>query len=333
MNVRIERRAILGTAEGRLERMVEIRRVEERIQSLYSEGHVRGSTHLANGQEAVAVGIASVLRPSDTVTCTYRGHANALALGLTPEEVLGEICGRQIGCGGGIGGSMHLLGPDVGLMPTFAIVGAGVPIAAGAALTAQTTGTDAMALTVFGDGACNIGAVHETMNLASVWRLPMVFVIENNLYGEYSPIARTTPIVDLAHRADAYAIPWAIVDGQDVDAVMQALTSAVDRARSDGGPTVLEMKTYRYSGHSRSDAASYRPKGELEMWQRRDPIAIASNALPNVDLRALEAAVDRRVASAVEIALASPSPEIKALLEHVTAESPWSDHLKGVSAP
>ena len=167
--------------------MVEIRLVEETVQTLYNDGHIRGSTHLANGQEAVSVGIAVAARPTDTVTCTYRGHGTALALGVTPEGVLGEICGRSIGCIGGIGGSMHLGDMSVGLLPTFAIVGAGVPVAAGAALTAWVRGTDDAAIAIFGDGSTNIGAFHEGLNLAGILKLPVVFVCENNLYGEYTP--------------------------------------------------------------------------------------------------------------------------------------------------
>lgn len=299
--------------------MAEIRAVEECIQTLYNDGHVRGSTHLADGQEAVAVGVASAIRPSDIVTCTYRGHAMALALGVTPEEVLGEICGRQIGCAGGVGGSMHLSGPDVGLMPTFAIVGAGVPVAAGAAMTAQTLGTDAVAVTVFGDGASNIGVVHETMNLASVWALPLVFVIENNLYGEYSRIESTTPIPDLARRADGYAMPWAIVDGQDVDAVREAMSTAVERARAGGGPSLVEAKTYRYSGHSRSDPATYRPAGELETWRSRDPLQVAASTLVDLDVSAERSRIAAAVDGAVAAVLASPAPSLDAAFAHVSA--------------
>jgi pyruvate dehydrogenase E1 component alpha subunit len=168
--------------------MLEIRAVEEAIQGLFNDGHVRGSTHLSIGQEAVAVGMAAATRPTDVFTATYRGHGVALALGVTPEEVLGEICGRVVGCAQGIGGSMHLVGVDVGLFPTSAIVGGGLPVATGAALTAQTVGSDDVAVAVCGDGATNIGAFHESLNLASIWKLPVVFVVENNLYGEYSRI-------------------------------------------------------------------------------------------------------------------------------------------------
>ncbi len=268
------REAVREDRLARLERMIEIRLLEDRIKDLFGQGLVSGTTHTAQGQEAVAVGIAAQTRPDDAVCCTYRGHAIALALGLTPDTVLGEVLGRSIGCMQGLGGSMHLSDPDVGLLPTMAIVGAGIPIAVGAALSFATRGTDSVALAVFGDGATNIGAFHEGLNLASVWKLPAVFVCENNLYGEYSPLATTTPVQDLAVRATSYAMASEIVDGQDLEAVGGAVGRAVARARAGEGPTFLEAKTYRYSGHSRSDKALYRPEGELEHWQERDPIRL-----------------------------------------------------------
>jgi acetoin:2,6-dichlorophenolindophenol oxidoreductase subunit alpha len=252
------REAVRTDAVARLERMVEIRTLEDQLQDLFLEGIVHGTTHLCQGQEAVAVGIAAATRSSDSVACTYRGHGVALALGLTPRALLGEVMGRAEGCVGGLGGSMHLVDLSVGLLPTFAIVGAGIPVAAGAALTAQVRGTDDVGLAVFGDGASNIGAFHETLNLAAIWKLPVVFVCENNRFGEYSHITRTTPVEDIALRAQGYAIPAEIVDGQDADAVSDAIGRAVDRARVGEGPQFVECKTYRYAGHSRSDTAAYR---------------------------------------------------------------------------
>jgi pyruvate dehydrogenase E1 component alpha subunit len=323
----LARRKELATSLGRLERMLEIRAVEESIQKLYNDGHVRGSTHLANGQEAVSVGIASVIRPTDVVTCTYRGHAAALALGVTPEGVLGEICGRVIGCAGGIGGSMHLMDASVGLMPTFAIIGAGLPVAAGVALAAKLKKTDDVAVTIFGDGSTNIGAFHETLNMASIFKLPVVFVIENNLYGEYTRINLSTPISDLADRADSYAMRKEIVDGQDLDAVMKSISSAVDFARAGNGPTLIEAKTYRYSGHSRSDPATYRTPGELDEWKLRDPLdisaarLIASGDLNPTTLSELKERIAQRVEKAISTVLASDSPSLDALLEHVVESS------------
>ena len=226
-----QRRAALQSSRvERLRRMIEIRVIEDRVLELFGEGLIPGTTHTSQGQEAVCVGIAAVTQPSDPVACTYRGHGMALALGATPDAVLGEILGRQIGCMGGLGGSMHLSDPSVGLLPTMAIVGAGIPVGAGAALTAQVLGTGAVAISVFGDGAANIGAFHEGLNLAAVWKLPVVFVCENNQYGEYTRIDRTTPVADIAVRATAYAMPSEVVDGQDVDAVEAAVGGAVARA-------------------------------------------------------------------------------------------------------
>ena len=321
----LNRRSALADELGRLERMMEIRCVEDRLQALFNEGAIRGSTHLSNGQEAVAVGIAATIRVTDTVTCTYRGHGMALALGLPPEAVIGEIAGRRIGCVGGLGGSMHLSAPEVGLMPTFAIVGAGYPVAAGAALTSQYMGRDDVAVAVCGDGATNIGAFHETLNLASIWSLPVIFVIENNLYGEYSRIQLTTPVEDLAVRGSSYAMPSEVVDGQDIDAVMEAMQRAVQRGRSGDGPTLLEMKTYRYSGHSKADKATYRPAGELDQWLARDPIRLYAKTLATrlgedeESLIARQALVTELVEEATQVALASPPPELQDLFAFVSA--------------
>ena len=268
------REAVRSSPVARYERMLEIRVFEDRVKELFAEGLVRGTTHTAQGHEAVALGVASVLETTDHVMCTYRGHHHALALGLTPETVMAEIMGRSSGSMSGLGGSMHLCDPAVGLLPTMAIVGAGIPIAAGAALTEQVNGTGGVAVALFGDGAANIGAFHEGLNLAAVWGLPVVFICENNLYGEYTPIEVSTSVSDIASRASSYNMPGVVVDGQDLDTVIAEIETAVQRARAGDGPTLLEMKTYRYSGHSRADLATYRPEGELERWQQRDPIQI-----------------------------------------------------------
>jgi pyruvate dehydrogenase E1 component alpha subunit len=249
----------------------------------------------------------------------------ALALGATREAVLGEILGRQIGCMGGLGGSMHLSDPTVGLLPTFAIVGAGIPVATGAALTAQVLGTDAVAISVFGDGSANIGAFHEALNLAAIWKLPVVFVCENNLYGEYTRIDRTTPVTDIAVRATSYAMPSDIVDGQDVDEVYAAVAAAVERARQGGGPTLVEAKTYRYAGHSRSDKASYRPAGELDKWLERDPITlfgqklVSESVADQSELDAIKEHTALVIDQALELVLASPPPTHAQMLAPITA--------------
>ena len=308
-----------------------MRSVEDRIQKLFGEGHIRGSTHLANGQEAIAVGIARTVDPDDVVTCTYRGHGHALALGVTPSAVIGEICGRVIGCAGGLGGSMHLVEPSVGLLPTFAIIGAGLPVACGVAMAARARGKDRVAVSIFGDGSVNIGAFHESLNFAAIRKLPVIFVCENNLYGEYSHISLTTPIEDIAVRATSYNMPGIIVDGQDVDAVAGAMQTAVARARAGDGPSLLEMKTYRYSGHSRSDPATYRVPGELDVWLKRDPIRLFADKLEREkmvvasDFDQMFSEARKAVEVATNEVLASPAPSLDQILSHVTAASPGGD--------
>ena len=330
-NSPIARREALQDRLEQLTRMIEIRFVEDRIQKLFAEGHIRGSTHLASGQEAVSVGIARSIDPDDIVTCTYRGHGHALALGVTPEGVIGEICGRVIGCAGGLGGSMHLVEPEVGLLPTAAIIGAGLPIACGAAMAARARGKDRVAVSIFGDGSANIGAFHESLNFAAIRKLPVVFVCENNLYGEYTRIELSTPVEDIAVRAASYNMPGVIVDGQDVDKVAEAMGIAVARARRGEGPTLIEMKTYRYSGHSRSDPATYRPAGELDVWLKRDPIDILADRLVSESVLApgvldqLKAETRDAVERATGQVLESPAPDLGEILSHVSASSAGGD--------
>lgn len=321
----LERRAQLSEPIERHRRMLEIRHAEDVIKELFATGLIAGSTHTCQGQEAVSVGVASAIRPTDLVSATYRGHGHALALGVEPVSVIAEILGRQAGTTGGIGGSMHLSSREVGLMPTSAIIGAGIPIAAGVAWAAQLSETDDVAVSLFGDGASNIGAFHEALNIASVWKLPVVFICENNLYGEYSRIDLTTAVENIADRASSYSMPGAIVDGQDISAVIESVTVAVGRARGGGGPTLIEMKTYRYAGHSRSDPATYRPAGELDAWLERDPISlhaetlITSGAATREELDAMVVEVVASIEQAVEDAKQSPAADISEMFAHVTA--------------
>ena len=275
------------TSEKRVrwyQQMLEIRLFEEKVQELFMDGLIEGTTHLCQGQEAIPVGAVSALRDDDYMTITYRGHGHALARGLSIEACFAELMGRATGCCNGVGGSMHFTDVSKGLLGAFAIVGAGLPVAVGAAHSARLQGRDSVALTFFGDGATNIGTFHEALNLASAWKAPTIFIIENNLYGEYTPMRETTPVDDLADRAKGYAIPGVIVDGQDIDAVHSATGEAVARARSGDGPSLLEMKTYRYRGHSRTDPARYRPDGELEAWKNRDPLEILGARLADEGL-------------------------------------------------
>jgi len=323
----IERRAQLSDPIARFERMVEIRDFEERVNGLFAAGAIHGTTHLCNGQEALDVGLAVSLRPTDIVTATYRGHGVALALGMDPAVVMGEIMGKAAGCTGGVGGSMHLCDMSVGLLPTFAIVGAGLPVAAGAALAFQSRGEDGVAVAVFGDGASNIGAFHESLNLAAVWNLPIVFLVDNNVYGEYSRINLTTPIEDLYLRAASYGMPALVVDGMDVNAVEAALGTAVERARTGGGPTLVEAKTYRFAGHSRADTAPYRPEGELEAWRQRDPLVVTRKALvaaghaDDAELDRVTATVRARLGDMVDQVSAWPEPTVAAMFDNIWTPS------------
>ena len=305
------------------ERMLEIREFEDQIIPIFAAGLARGSTHLCQGQEALAVGLASVLRDTDVVAATYRGHGIALALGLTPESVLGEIMGKANGCCGGVGGTMHLCDMSVGFLPTSAIVGAGIPIATGAALAFQTQGIDSVGVAVFGDGATNIGAFHEGLNLASIWKLPVIFICDNNVYGEYSRIHTTTPIEDLHMRAESYNMPHFALDGMDISAVQAGITEAVKRARTGGGPTLIEAKTYRFSGHSRTDQALYRPAGELEKWLERDPIKVTEDALVkqgilnHESIQAMKSSMKVEIANVIATCTEAPEPPLAAMFENI----------------
>jgi TPP-dependent pyruvate/acetoin dehydrogenase alpha subunit len=307
-----------------LREMVEIRHFEDACHRLFAQGLVRGSTHLGQGQEAVAVGACRALTEGDTMTCTYRGHAATLAMGAPLDRSFGEILGKAEGLCGGKGGSMHLTDVSVGAMGSFAIVGAHLPIATGLAFASRYRGGEEVSVCFFGDGSTNIGAFHEALNLASIWKLPVVFVCENNLYGEYSPIATTTPIANLADRADAYGMAKATVDGNDVLAMHAATEVAVARARGGEGPTLIEALTYRQKGHSRSDPAAYRPEGELEAWLERDPIVVHERALLAADVEqskidAAKAAAELAVTAALDQATSWPDPDPESRLEHVYA--------------
>ncbi|MEI8067212.1 MAG: thiamine pyrophosphate-dependent dehydrogenase E1 component subunit alpha [Actinomycetes bacterium] len=328
MTTSLERRnELYGNDLACYQRMVEIREFENQTNALFASGSIRGTTHLAIGQEALALGMASVLRPTDVVAATYRSHAIALALGLTSRVVLAEIMGKATGCCGGVGGSMHLCDTSVGLLPTSAIVGAGVPVAAGAGLAFQVKGEPHVGVALFGDGSTNIGAFHEGLNLAAIWKLPVVFICDNNVYGEYSRINTTTPIEDLHMRAESYAMPHFSLDGMDIHAVREGLTTAVERARSGGGPTLIEAKTYRFAGHSRADQALYRPEGELEKWQSRDPLLVTENDLIARNLAtaesiaAMKAEATETMTAIVESVQKDPEPEFSAMFANIYASS------------
>ena len=307
-----------------LRQMYEIRLFEQSVQRLFEQGLVHGSTHLCIGQEAVSVGVCSALRGGDTVTCTYRGHGTALAMGAPLDRCFGEILGRAGGLCGGKGGSMHLTDTSVGLLGSFAIVGAHLPITVGAAFAARYKGTEDVGVCFFGDGATNSGAFHEALNLAAIWKLPAVFVCENNLYGESSPLATTPPIERLADRASSYAMAADRIDGNDVITVRVAADAALEPARAGEGPTLIEALTYRWSGHSRSDPATYRPPGELQAWQAFDPIErlrvdLHNAGVPAATSERVKTDAEHAVSRALERATGWPEPDLASRFTDVYA--------------
>lgn len=315
----------------RLFRMqVEIREAEQRAFDLFLQNLVKGTSHLSLGQEAVAAGFAAAMKPGDLSFCTYRGHAHTLARGVPVEQVLGELMQRDNGLMRGKGGSMHLTSAEHGVMGSYAIIGAHLPIACGAAWRAQYKGHKDVSVCFFGDGTTNIGAFHEALNFAAVWKLPVIFVCENNLYMEYTPISEVTAVEHpAAGRAAAYGLEAIIVDGQDADAVFRAARSAYDKARAGGGPSLIECKTYRYSGHSRADPAKYRPEGELDTWLKRDPVKIYRERLIQfgVDEKlivGIEADTRRKVDEATEKCKAAPPPPLDLLTTDVYADGGWA---------
>src|ERR1700752_34721 len=304
----------------------EIRFAEQRAYDLFLQNLVKGTSHLSLGQEAVAAGCAVAMEPGDLSFCTYRGHALTLARGVPVEKVLGELMQRDNGLMRGKGGSMHLTSAEHGVMGSYAIIGAHLPIACGAALRAQYKGQKDVSVCFFGDGTTNIGAFHEALNFAAVWKLPVVFVCENNLYMEYTPIADVTAVAHpAADRAAAYGLPRIVIDGNDADMVYRTALSAYDKARAGDGPSLIECLTYRYSGHSRADPAKYRPEGELEKWKERDPIKIYRERLKQFGIGEdaigdIEADVLRRVDEAPEKCKASPPPPLDILTPDVYAD-------------
>jgi acetoin:2,6-dichlorophenolindophenol oxidoreductase subunit alpha len=304
--------------------MLEIRFFEEECHRMFARGLVRGSTHLAAGQEAVNVGACRALRTTDMMACTYRGHAAVLAKGAPLDESFAEILGKAKGLCGGKGGSMHLTDMRVGAIGSFAIIGAHLPIVLGTAYAEQYKGSDGVSLCFFGDGSTNIGGFHESMNMASVWKLPLVFVCENNLYGEFSPLAHTTPIEQLVDRADSYGMPGVRIDGMDIGLVHATVTEAVARARAGDGPTFIEAMTYRYKGHSRADPGAYRPEGELEQWMERDPLTLHEQTLlaagaDRAQLDELRTTAEKAVTDALERAMSWDDPAPESRLEDVLA--------------
>jgi acetoin:2,6-dichlorophenolindophenol oxidoreductase subunit alpha len=308
----------------------EIRAVEKRAYDLFLQNLIKGTSHLAIGQEAIAAGFGVSMKPGDWSFCTYRGHAHTLARGSSMTGVLGELMGRECGLMGGKGGSMHLTDIDRGVMGSYAIIGAHLPIAMGAAWSAQYRGTDQVAVCFFGDGTTNIGAFHEALSMAAIWKLPVVFVCENNLYMEYTPISAVTPVKNpAADRASAYGLDRILIDGNDADVVYRTAQTAIARARAGEGPSLIEALTYRHHGHSRADPGKYRPADEVEAWMKRDPIPLYRQRLIDFGVTepvilAIEEEIKQAVDQATETSKASRPPADELIYKDVWADGGWA---------
>lgn len=309
-------------------KMVLIRQFEERVKFLFLEGALPGTIHQYQGQEACAVGVCAALEPHDVITSTHRPHGHCLAKGLTPREMMAELFGRTTGCCKAKGGSMHMGDLAKGVVPAVAIVAGATPIAAGIALSFKMKKEARVAVCFLGDGGVNEGVFHESLNMASIWDLPMVYVVENNLYGASTPVRMVVKVKNISDRAAAYGIPGVTVDGNDPLAVYGAARDAVARARRGEGPTLLELLTYRITGHSRRDPAHYQPKEERDRALANEPIGRFGRFLRDQgiarqeELDALKAEVDQEIEEAVQAAMADPEPAPEDALEDVFADSP-----------
>ncbi len=306
-------------------KMLEIRLFEERVFELYGQNLVPGTIHLYVGEEAVAVGVCANLRKDDYVVSTHRGHGHCIAKGARLDKIMAEILGKKTGYCKGKGGSMHIADFSVGMLGATAVVGAGIPIATGAGLSIKLRATDQVAVCFFGDGASNQGTFHEGLNLAAVWKLPVIFVCENNFYAMGTRQTQVMLVKDVSIRASSYGISGVSVDGNDVEAIYRAAESAVERARKGQGPTLIECKTYRHKGHSRYDPATYRSKEEVERWLKKDPILrlkknlLESGQLSVAEATQIESSVSLSVEAAVKFAIDSPFPAPDEALEDVYA--------------
>jgi len=305
--------------------MLKIRLFEEKVFDLYAQNLVPGTIHLYLGEEAVAVGVCSALRKDDYIVSTHRGHGHCIAKGAELKRTMAEILGKKTGYCKGKGGSMHIADFSIGMLGATAVVGAGLPIAVGAGLSIKLRKTDQVVACFFGEGASNQGTFHESINMASIWKLPVIFVCENNLYAMGTRQSTVMAIENVADRAVAYGIPGVVVDGNDVLAVYEATQKAVERARKGEGPTLIECKTYRHKGHSRVDPAKYRPKEEVEEWLAKDPIKrfkeklLKTNTLTESEIQQIEKEISDEIEEAVKFAKESPYPAPEEALEDVYA--------------
>jgi len=309
--------------------MVTIRRFEETLRDLFFQGQVPGFVHVSIGEEAVPTGVCAALSDKDYITTTHRGHGHMLAKGGKPKQMMAELFGKQTGYCKGKGGSMHIVSYDLGILGANGIVGGGIPIATGAALASSFRGNDAVAVSFFGDGASNEGTFHESLNLAGLWKLPVIYVCQNNCYAEFTPTSESTSVKDIAVRAQGYNMPGVIVDGNDVLAVYEVIKTAVARAKRGEGPTLVEAKTYRWEGHVVGEEAfvgEYRPPEEIEVAKQRCPIVlfsqqvVATGFIDEAELNRIAGEVQREIDEAVAFAQSSPLPEPEEALNDLFAQ-------------
>ncbi|PNR99430.1 acetoin:2,6-dichlorophenolindophenol oxidoreductase subunit alpha [Petrotoga mexicana DSM 14811] len=304
-------------------KMLRIRRFEQRVAELFAAAKIGGFVHLYWGEEAVAVGVTANLSNDDLITSTHRGHGHLIAKGGETKYMMAELYGKETGYCKGKGGSMHIADATKGILGANGIVGAGLPIATGAALSIKLRGSNQVSVCFFGDGASNQGTFHESMNMAAIWKLPVVYICENNLYGEFTPQKDHQAITDISSRAEAYGFPGITVDGNDVFAVYEATNEAIKRARNGNGPTLIECKTYRVRGHFEGDPQLYRSKEEVEEWKRNDPIMrveryISENGIVSEEkLKEIQKGIDKELDEAVEFAEKSKDPDEKMVAEDV----------------
>ena len=305
--------------------MLLIREFETKVDDLFTQGKITGTSHLCSGQEATAVGATAALAPGDYVASNHRGHGHFLARGGAAKQIMAELFGKATGYSGGRGGSQHMASFAAGFLGSNGITGGGIPVATGAALSLKLQKRGGLVLCFFGDGAANQGTFHESLNMAAIWRLPIVYLCENNLYAMSTPVGEAFAIKNIADRAAAYGMPGAVVDGNDVLAVKECVAGAAAPARGGQGPSLLECKTYRYSGHSKSDQREYRSAGEEEAWHARDPIdsfrekLMADGALSADRDEELRHAVCAEVEEAIEFAEQSPDPGTQGLEQSIFA--------------
>jgi TPP-dependent pyruvate/acetoin dehydrogenase alpha subunit len=312
------------------ERMLLIRHFDEQARQLFKRDLIRGTTHTYTGQEAVAVGACTALKQDDYITSTHRGHGHCIAKGGDPEAMMAELLGRATGYCKGKGGSMHIADMALGILGANGIVGGGIGIATGAALTCQYLQTGRVAITFFGDGAINQGVFYEVANMASLWKLPVIYLCEENQYAQFSAARNTLPVTDLSVRAASFNMPGLVVDGNDVLAVYQVVSDLVNRARRGEGPALLVAKTYRLEGHTVGDPLTYRPEGEADLWWEKDPIPrfkkylLDNSVITEGEAQAIEARATNKIMEAVEFALNSPHPDVGELWNDVYVEGQWN---------